>query len=528
MKKTDKKIIPIILASVLCAAAVTGCGKKEETSEKLEFNGYPIRNSTTLTYWMELNGNVAETSEDEGKTRFAEELKNETGVDIKWIHPPLGQASDQLNILLTSDDLPDIIEYGWESLPGGGAKALEDNFIINLGDKMKENAPNLAKYLSENPDIDKLIKTDNNEYYAFPCIAEDKKMLVVQGPIVRKDWLDELGLSMPETIDEWHNVLTQFKEKKGAAAPLAYHDNMLRNGDFIGAYGIKMDFFIENGKVVYGPYDRRYKDFLTTFAQWYKEGLIDKNIANLDSKSLDAKILNGETGATFSFAGSGLGKWQQALNAKNSGAELAPAPHITLNKGETAQFGQKNFMATTYGAAITSSCKNVDLAMRFLDYGYSEKGRMLYNFGIEGESYNMVDNYPTYTDVIMKNPEGLSMGAAMGKYIRGNQTGPFIQAKEYLEQYYSLPQQKDALEVWSKSEAEKTNVPYINFTANESEEIASILNNVKTYVDEKTLRYIMGLENLDGFDGYIADIKNFGMDKVLDIYQAAYERYLAR
>ena len=101
-------------------------------------------------------------------------------------------------------------------------------------------------------------------------------MLVVQGPIVRKDWLDELGLSMPETIDEWHNVLTQFKEKKGAAAPLAYHDNMLRNGDFIGAYGIKMDFFIENGKVVYGPYDKRYKDFLTTFAQWYKEGLIDK------------------------------------------------------------------------------------------------------------------------------------------------------------------------------------------------------------------------------------------------------------
>ena len=80
MKKTDKKIIPIILASVLCAAAVTGCGKKEETTEKLEFNGYPIRNGTTLTYWMELNGNVAETSEDEGKTRFAEELKNETGV----------------------------------------------------------------------------------------------------------------------------------------------------------------------------------------------------------------------------------------------------------------------------------------------------------------------------------------------------------------------------------------------------------------------------------------------------------------
>ena len=46
-----------------------------------------------------------------------------------------------------------------------------------------------------------------------------KNWLVVQGGIIRKDWLDELGLAVPETLDEWHTVLTAFKEKKGAEAP---------------------------------------------------------------------------------------------------------------------------------------------------------------------------------------------------------------------------------------------------------------------------------------------------------------------
>ena len=523
------------IAGVLTAAALTmtlaGCGqgKQQETATDFKFESYPIQTDASLSYWLPLNSNVASVSEDLGKTPFAQELKKQTGVDVKFIHPPVGQEADQLNILLASEDLPDIIENNWYDFPGGPAKAMQDDFIIDLTDVIAKDSPNLAKYLKEHPDVDKMVKTDDNQYYVYPFIRGDEKLLIMQGPIIRQDWLDELGLAMPETIDEWHTVLTAFKEKKGAEAPLSYFYSMFSFGGFMGAYGILRGFTVEDGKVVFGPADPRYKEFLTTFAQWYKEGLIDPNIANIDAKTLDANVLNGKTGASYNYAGSGLGKWMQALQEKDPKAVLAPAPNVALKKGETPKLGQWEFPYSTSGSvAITSSCKNVSLAARFLDYGYSEEGYKLFNFGIEGESYNMVDGYPTYTDKIMKNPDGLNISSAMGQYFRSNYNGPFVQAKEYVEQYYNTPQQAAALEIWGRTEMEKYSLPKITFTPEESSEVANILNNINTYVDEKTVRYIMGLEDLSTFDSYMEELKNFGLDRLLELYQTACDRYMKR
>lgn len=47
--------------------------------------------------------------------------------------------------------------------------------------------------------------------------------------------------------------------------------------------------------------------------------------------------------------------------------------------------------------AITSSCKNPELAIEWCDYWYGEEGYYLLNFGVEGESYDMVDGKPVYT-----------------------------------------------------------------------------------------------------------------------------------
>ena len=531
MKRNVQKGIAGVLTAAALTMALAGCGQdKQQEAVNFEFESYPMQTDATLSYWLQLNSNVSSVSEDLGKTPFAQELEKQTGVDVKFIHPPLGQEADQLNILLASEDLPDIIENDWYNFAGGPAKALQDDFIIDLTDVIAKDSPNLAKYLKEHPEVDKMVKTDDNQYYVYPFIRGDEKLLIMQGIVVRQDWLDELGLDMPETIDEWHTVLTAFKEKKGAQAPLSYQPYMLTSGGFMGAYGILQGFTVENGKVIYGPADPRYKEFLTTFAQWYKEGLIDTDIANVDLKANDATVLNGRTGVSYGFAGSGLGKWMQALQEKDPKAVLAPAPNVAAKKGETPKIGYKDtWYSPQGGAAITSSCKNVSLAARFLDYGYSEEGYKLFNFGIEGESYNMVDGYPTYTDKIMKNPDGLNISSAMGQYFRSNYNGPFVQAKEYVEQYYTTQEQKDALDVWGNSEMEKYQLPKITFTPEESSEAANIMNNIKTYVDEKTVRYIMGLEDLSNFEStYMNDLKNFGLDRLLELYQTAYDRYMKR
>lgn len=524
-----KKVVAVFLSAVMGVVALSGCGgKTEKTAENIDFKGYPINSETELSYWVECNANVAAVTEDLNKTPFAAGLKERTGVNVKFIHPPQGQDAENLNLILASNEVPDIIEYPWASFPGGPTAAINDGYIMDLTDVIDKYAPNLKKYLSEHPDIDKMIKTGDGKYYCFPFVKEDEKLRSVLGLIIRQDWLDDLNLEMPETMDDWHNVLTQFKEKKGAESPLSVGVvGLINDGAFIGAYGITKQFTVDDGKVVYGPYDPRYKEFLTVFAQWYKEGLIDKNTANIDSAALDSNIINGKTGASYGYAGSGLGKWLPPLREKDSKANLMPAPNVALAKGQMPILSRKDFPVTGKGAAISTSCKNVELAARLLDYAYSEEGELYYNFGTEGESYNMVDGYPTYTDKILHNTEGWSTGAAMAQYIRGNQEGPFRQRVEYIEQYYELPQQAKALEVWSVSDAEKHLLPPIlGFTDEENSEVNEILNNIQTYVDEKTILYITGLEDLSTYDQYLKDLKSFGVERMIEIYQAAYDRYL--
>ena len=288
-----KKTFALLLAAVMLLTLI-GCKKTILTgtpSQEINFTGYPIQTNETLTYWVTFDSQTAQKLSD---TPFGKERSSQTGIDIKYIHPPQGQETEQFNILLASDELPDIMEGGWYGFSGGPGKAIDEQIIIPLNDAFDKYSPNMKKYLQEHPEIDKMIKTDNGSYYCYPFIRGDDKLLVSYGPIVREDWLNELGLSVPETIDEWYNILTQFKEKKNASAPLSFTSataSVFAFGAFTGAYGMKYDFFVENNNVVYGPADQRYKDFLITFSQWYKEGLVDYNIVNVDSTMLTSNLL---------------------------------------------------------------------------------------------------------------------------------------------------------------------------------------------------------------------------------------------
>jgi putative aldouronate transport system substrate-binding protein len=153
---------------------------------------------------------------------------------------------------------------------------------------------------------------------------------------------------------------------------------------------------------------------------------------------------------------------------------------------------------------------------------------MLYNFGIEGTSYKMVDGNPIYTELIMKNPQGMTNTQVMSLYMRGHTNGPFIQDKRYIEQYYEKPQQKAATTNWKKNDWSKYIMPPVTPTADESSELAKIMGDITTYSDEMSLKFIMGVEPLSNYDKYVAQIKSMGIDKAIAIYQAAYNRYDSR
>lgn len=548
MKKRVKLISTALLIAILCAV-VLGCSQQapagsaegETDSPPASTNGdtggqtaattYPIKTDKTLTYW----GEYTTTKKSVDEVPVFQEWQKRTGVPLKFITPPSGQERDALNVLLASGDLPDMIEYDWFSFPGGPEKAIADGYILKLNDVIDKYAPNLKKYLQEHPEIDKMVKTDNGSYYTFPFLRGDPLLQTYQGPIVRKDWLDELGLPIPETLDDWYIMLKAFKEKKGATAPLSIQGgtskplDLIRQGAFTGVFGVRWGWYQEEDKVKFGPMEPGFKQFLATFRQWYEEGLLDKNFAAVDGKALDANMTSGATGATVANAGGGIGKWTPILKEKDPKAVLAPAPYPVAKKGDKPKFGQKDFPYTTYdNVAISATSKNVELAARLLDWGYSEEGHMYFNFGQEGVSYTMENGNPKYTDLLMKNPDKLPPSQAMSLYIRGNSGGPFVQDKRYIEQYLALPEQQEAIKIWSQTDIDKYGLPLVTPTAEEASELAKIMNDVNTLVDEMALKIILGNEPLDAYDGYMEKLKTLDIDRAIEIQQAALERYNKR
>ncbi|WNQ11079.1 extracellular solute-binding protein [Paenibacillus aurantius] len=546
MKSNRRKLLSMLVLTTLTGSLAAACSSTksadpapstgpDNSSAPAGATSYPLKSAKTLTYWSELAGNLTGVKSAHADVPFFQDWQKKTGVPLKFSAPPTNQAKEALNVLLASGELPDMIEYDWlGAFPGGPEKAIKDGYILKLNDVIDKYAPNLKKYLKEHPEIDKQVKTDNGSYYAFPFIRGDDYLRVYQGPILRKDWLDELGLPIPQTIDDWYTTLKAFKEKKGAAAAFSVISaprpfNELGNGAFAGAFGVTRDFYLDNGAIKFGPAEKGYKEFLATFRKWYEEGLIDKNFATVDQKALDANISSGATGATVNNAGGGIGKWMPILTAKDPKALLVGAPYPVVKKGDTPFYGQKDAAYSPGGqVAITATSKNAELAARMLDYGYTEEGHMFFNFGTEGTSYKMENGYPKYTDLLLKNPDKLAPAQAMSLYIRGNYNGPFVQDKRYIEQYLGLPSQREAITQWQKTDVDKHKLPAITATPEESTELGKIMTDLNTLVDEMTLKIILGTEPVDAFDKYVEKFKSVKLDRAIQIKQAALDRYNKR
>lgn len=507
-----KRSLALITAVILAVAAFTGCGKKEEKTST---------GARELTVWgLASSANAQESP-------FIKGWEEGTGVKLNFMQTMEG-SSEPFNLMIASGEYPDII---FENLyaSGGINKYAEDGVIIEITDMLEEKAPNYKKFLDENPELDKSVKTDDGKYYGFSSFSPDERLRATCGPMVRKDLLDKAGMEIPETIADWEEVLRYFKSL-GMSKPLSY--NLLsyesNYGGFIGAYGVKANFYIKDGKVKWGYLEPEMLEALKNLNKWYEEGLIDKEIVKVTS--LDTNILNSDTGATLAYLGSGMGKWLDAMKAKDSNFNIVAAPYPVLKKGDKpVHTSTVEGMSPRRNGFISTACKDVDLAMEFLDWGYSEEGHMFFNFGIEGESYNMVDGYPTFTDIILKDAKGRSISDMMEQYVRSHSGGPFATDIRVYEQYYPYQQQLNALEVWPDMSTVKNHLPLtLTLTAEESSKVSTITNNLNTYCDEQLFRYIMGLESLDTYDEFIKKQKDLGIDEALKVYQTAYERYLKR
>ncbi|WP_054026505.1 extracellular solute-binding protein [Bacillus sp. FJAT-28004] len=549
MKKSIFTRIALLLAIVLMFGGIaTACssGKTEqpannaasgngtkENAGKEEKSDEPVQ----LKLWHPLNPNAQAVVQSLSDVAMVQEWEKKTNVKFDFEHPTGtgADAQQQFGVMVASNVLPDLIVWNMSNFQGGPAKLYQDGTIVKLNDLIDQHAPNLKKILEENPLIAKQIKADNGDIYVFPNlkVGDHGKYKTFSGQMIRKDWLDELGLQLPETIDEWELVLKTIKEKKGVIPYTSEKDMLLGSKssmDFIGAYGIGKDFYLNGDKIQYGPLQPAFKDYLARMQKWYQEGLIDPDYASNDNKAKEAKITSGKAAATFGYIGGSMGAWLPSLQQADPKAMLSAVQYPVLNKGDEPKFTETGWDYSNTGAVITSANKNPEATIKALDYLFSEEGAMLKNFGIDGTTYTLVDGQPKFTDLIMKNPDGLPIGQAMAKNFIANYPFPGPDDDRYNDQYYSLDAQKEAVKAYAKFAKNSASVliPPVSLTPEEASEFSKIMTDVDTYRSEIVTKLIMGTSSLDSFDKAIEQFKKMGIERAIEIQQAAFDRFIKR
>lgn len=545
--KYVKRMLGLSLASAcLLATVLTGCGaggqsqdeaggaKTEETAdtdaqtpqaseeEESQPQTADSGEKATLSIWAYWTN--SDLYADQGDWEYWKNIEQACNVELEFLDSSGGK--DALSLLAGTDDLPDIIiDYDW-TFPGGVQKMLSEGSIIALNDLMDNGSmPNYKAYLETDEEVDKLIRNDAGLYAWAPMIRRPDSPLVFNGNMIRQDWLDDLGLSMPETVQEMEDVLVAFKDEKGcdSAFSFIYGDYHIMVNSFGVSEGMYVD---ENNKIHFGAIEDEYLEFLTLFNNWMNMGILDPDGFTQDADAFFAKIASGRAGLVWGYTGGTLGRIQ-TMQAENPEMNYQPAPNPVLNAGEAFPVDQSSYRVNSIGGAISATCSNPEAAARVLDYNYGEEGNLSANYGKEGVTYEMVDGKPQFTEFVLNNPDGLSIEKALSIHA-GCNNKPFLVEKDYMLGGYAYDVQKNSLEVWETPDARVKNLPPSSMTEEEVSEYNSIMTDIQTYVDEFKLKFILGTEPLENFPSFVENIKNMNIDRAIEIRQAEYDRYLER
>lgn len=554
-KKWLSRLVSIMLVGVMAAGVMTGCGKKqpansvetsagtesvaessapttEAVSDEVEIT-YPSESGTKLTLFakndMELQSDYVSYEE----SPFHSRISDLTGYDIEWQFFTKGaDTTAAWNLLLQEEDLPDII-FGIFSSKGI-SQYMEDGLLRDLRDYLPIYAPDYWETINrpEYADILKATTTDDGRVFGIASIKESDYNVTFMGPVIRQDWLDECGLEAPVTIDEWENVLVTFKEKYGAVMGIS--QTRLDNGLIASGFGAQAIFapryyVDDNGKVQLGNVQPEWKEMMETLHRWYDMGLIDPDFATTKDDGLRNKVLTNQVGLAFT-AMSQLTNWLSDAKAENTGAEWVGIEYARTEKGAPTTFinTAANLVTDRHYAVITTSTTEEEMieALKFLNYGYTEEGMMYWNYGEEGVSYEIVNGEVQWTDTIKNNPAGLN--EAVKKYT-GAWAAPISVQQEEFVKLKNNEVSVAAVYKWiENTTAQQYVLPETLKTAEELEAVTDTINSIKTYISEMSLKFVTGDESLDNFDAFVAHIEELGLEKVLEVEQAAYNRYMAR
>lgn len=509
MKALKKLCVFALTAAMVLQFA--GCGNKTTTGTE-ESGGDTSLYLTDKP--VELEVFYPASKDDDGQWKTFKEAAKMTNVTAKvTMSKSMTDFNQAFNLMVASGKMPDVVQtYD----PTGFSKLAREGAFVPLNEYFDECAPNIKKFLDENPNIKKAITSIDGNIYYIPHVPGGN---VSQGWFVRQDWLDKLGLKKPTTTDELYNVLKAFKTQdpngNGEADEVPYFGAKNLTALFI-LWNARTGVYVDGDTVKYGPYEPEYKEAITNITKWYNEGLLDREILTRATDARDKMLSDNVGGMTHNWFGS-TARYNDRLKDTIEGFSFVPIEAI--NGVELDSRPQPS----EYGWGISASSKNIEVAIKWLDFWYSEEGSRLMNFGVEGKHYDMVDGKPQFKEELLAQPDVQKQLTEFGIQMDIGFPQNFEYEKQWLNQIAI-----DGMNMYENSDWIVEQIPTLSMWIDEkdADKNAKLQTQITTYTEEMMQKWILGAEDIDAtYDKFIKGLENMGIDKFLKLQQKAYDKY---
>jgi putative aldouronate transport system substrate-binding protein len=547
MKKT-RHLVFLCIALMGAVILIPGCKKQEVSgpavsgSSPVSANGLPIVDKPITLRAL------SETRTDRtmsNSIRTIAELEKRTNVHLEWESLPLGTDRDtKFNAVIASGDIPDIVD-------GIGNPNLINRYgmqgiFLAFNDLIKEYAPNMTAVFNNPLQGDEIpysinvwgeITAKDGKIYNIPVVSASNAI----GPVwaIRTDWLEKLGLSMPSTADELYAVLKAFKEKdpngNGQADEIPFGAGQggktARITPLVNAFDAHMNLYVDpvDQQIKYGPTEPAYRTALVYLNKLYSEGLVEQDYLTATVDQWLARAGGNQMGFQFVWPGSGLGSSNTELQKINPAYHFEPMPPLKSPSGKQYKDTNSAGAAVLYRTSVSAKTKYPVEITKYLDYLFSPEGEVLGSWGIEGETYTIVNGELQFNDFVMRNPEGKDPETAQVHFgVRWNllpYQNPW--APNFQSMAATAPWTVQAWKIYQKSGLVEAPMPTLGLTEDELSRRLSIIAEIDTYKDPMIDKFIMGQEPLSKFDEFVTNIKRAGLDELLEMLNKAYDIYKA-
>lgn len=454
-----------------------------------------------------------------------------TNINAKWNLVNPDALDEKRNLALGSGELPDAFFLSQMS-NSDVLKYGEQGMFIPLNDLIDEYASNLTALMEEDPSIRKAITFPDGNIYAMPALIEEDflSLRLSARPWINEDWLEELGMDIPETTGEFYEYLQAVKELDpvggGETVPYGGTDIAEMVQWLSGSFGVmnrgpsntNIDLDPENpDQVRFYAITDEYRQLLEYIHMLYDEGLIEQNIFSIEWDQFLANASDNLYASMIFYDPIDLFGEEVGSQYNSIAALEGPEGHQDYNKLSSSIWVNDNFV-------ITSENDNPEAAVRWMDYFYSDEGAKLYYMGVEGETYEEKDGEVVYKDHIL-NPEGdMTFEQAIAQDLTWLGSINGIIKADYFQGGESAPQSMEAAEKIEPFVPDEI-WPRFTFTSEENKVLESTGADIDKYVEEMRDKFISGDADLSEWDDYVETIERMGLDELLDVYQKAYERY---